>query len=67
MVEKIKKLCAERGISICALEKECGLANGTVARWDKVRPSVDRAAKVAAYFGISVETLIEEREKGTDL
>ena len=63
MVENIKKLCAERGISLRQLEAACGLSYGTICRWDENRPSVDKAAKVAAYFGISVETLIEEREQ----
>ena len=62
MVENIKKLCAGRGISLRQLEAACGISYGTICRWDENRPSVDRAAKVAAFFGISLETLLNEKQ-----
>ena len=60
MVEKIKDLCKDRNLSIAALERECELSNGTVCKWDDMRPSVDRIAKVARYFDKPIEYFLEE-------
>ena len=35
LVEKVKKLCEERGISVPKLEKELGFGNGAIYNWDK--------------------------------
>lgn len=59
MLEEIKSLCAERGISICELEKACGLGTRTVYRWGKTSsPSIDKVKKVADYLGVSVDSLV---------
>lgn len=63
MVENIKKLCAGRGISLRQLEAACGLSYGTICRWDENRPSVDKAAKVAQFFHVTLETLLDAHEK----
>lgn len=60
MLNKIKKLCAERKESISDLERACGLGPRTVYRWDKVKPSVDKVAAVASHFGVSIDYLLSE-------
>lgn len=60
MLKKIKKLCAERKESISDLERACGLAQRTVYRWDKVKPSVDKVAAVAEHFGVSIDELLRD-------
>lgn len=60
MVRKIRELCSANNISIMALEKACGLGNGTIARWDNMRPSVDKIAAVARYFHKPIEYFIED-------
>lgn len=59
---KIRQLCNDRNISITVLEKECGLANGTVCKWQdqNQRPRVDTVKAVADYFGVTVDELIKE-------
>lgn len=52
-------MCAGRGISIAALEKAVGLANGTIGRWDRSSPTVANAKKVADYFGCTVDELLK--------
>lgn len=59
MVDKIRKLCAENNLSLRALEREMGFANGTIANWDKNRPSVDKVAAVAKRFGKPMEYFVE--------
>ena len=58
--EKISRLCRERKISIARLEREVGLGNGVIAGWDKSIPRFDTVKKVAAYFGMSADELMEE-------
>lgn len=57
-LKRIKQLASERGISISKLEKETGLANATIRKWETSNPQIDTLVKVARYFGVSVEELI---------
>ena len=61
ILEKIESLCKRRGITIAKLEKECGIGNGTVARWDKSFPRTDNLKKVADFLGVSIEFLLEKK------
>ena len=54
----IKFLCEKKNISTRKLETELGFAHGTIGVWDKSRPSIDRVAAVADYFGVSVDYLL---------
>ena len=57
--ERIEILCDGKGIgSISALEKELGFGSGTILKWDRQTPSADKLAKVADYFGCSVDYLL---------
>lgn len=63
MLEKIRELCHERGISIYKLEKELGFGNGTIGKWTKGIPNYSRVKAVADYFEIPVSELTGEAEK----
>lgn len=56
--KNIVKLCKDRGISIAKLERETGLGNGTIGRWEKSSPSVNSAKKVADFFGVTLDSLM---------
>lgn len=56
--KRIAQLCAEKGISISRLERETGISNGTISRWEKSSPTAENLAKVADYFGTSVDYLM---------
>ena len=60
LYQNIVVLCKGKGISISKLEKETGLGNGTVGRWEKSSPSVENVKKVADYFNVSVDYLISQ-------
>ena len=60
ILKKISKLCKERGISIAKLERETGISNGTIGRWDTSSPNVNNLAAVANYFGVSIDSLVKE-------
>ncbi len=68
LLTKIKILCVERNTSMSAVEKELGIGNGTISRWDAVVPSGDKLVKVADYFGVSIDYLLDrtnEKSPGT--
>lgn len=63
MVERIKDLCASRGIRLANLEKTLGFANGSLAKSDEKIQSA-RLWSIAQYFGVSMEYLLTGSEAG---
>lgn len=61
--QNIKRICSEKKISISKLEKDVGLGNGTVGKWQTVTPRVDSIQLVATYLGIPLAELIAEQEQ----
>lgn len=58
ITERLRMRCKEKGTSFNALEKELGLGNGTIRRWDEKVPGVDKAQLVANRLEISLEWLV---------
>ncbi|MDU7338574.1 MAG: helix-turn-helix transcriptional regulator [Clostridium sp.] len=63
LVDKIKKLCDERGETLASLERELGFGNGTIRRWDVTVPSGDKLTKVADFFSVSIDFLLNREQK----
>ena len=53
----LKKLRAERGISLRDLEKQVGISHNTLALYEKEHtvPSVENGFAIAEYFGLPLE------------
>jgi len=63
---KLKKLCDERGISTYKACTDIGLNRAAVAKWKNGSiPSGSTATKLAAYFGVSVDYLLDNESKNT--
>jgi transcriptional regulator with XRE-family HTH domain len=60
ILERIRALCAERGVTIKQLERETGISNGIIAKWGDSNPRVDNAKAVADFFGVTVDDLLKE-------
>lgn len=58
LYDKIKEICKKNGVSVSAVEKEAGLSNGTISKWNESSPSVDNLKAVANVLKIKVERLI---------
>lgn len=60
--ENVKRLCAERNITVMELEKACGIANGTVGKWAlrNSSPRVETLLRVASYFDVSMDELVRK-------
>lgn len=63
LYEKIKELAASEKMSIRQLEEKLGYGNGTINRWRKATPGVDKIRKVADFFGVSVDSLLDREVK----
>ena len=62
---KIRQMCSDRNITIAELERETGIGNGVISRWDTLNPRVDRLKLVADYFGVSMDELLKPSDDGT--
>ncbi len=61
--ERVEKLRKERGISSQGkLEKELGFSNGSISKWKKSAPTPERLQKIATYFDVSLEYLLNGDE-----
>ncbi|MBC1286904.1 helix-turn-helix transcriptional regulator [Listeria booriae] len=58
LLERIKNLCKERGISVSDLERKLDFPNNTVYQWKARVPGMDKLQKVADYFNVSIDYLI---------
>lgn len=57
--ERIKRLCAKKGITIAKLESDLGFGNASIKKWEKMSsPSIDKVVKVATYFDVSMDYLM---------
>lgn len=58
---KIKEICESKGISVASVEREAGLKNGAISKWDSNTPLATNLHSVAKVLGVSVEDLLEEK------
>ncbi len=63
ILDHIYSLCKEKNVSIARLEREIGIGNGTIGRWDVSSPSVKNVKAVADYFGVTVDYLVSDAPK----
>lgn len=59
LYDKVKALCIERGITIARLEREAGIANGTIDGWTDGFPNIRSLKLVADVLQVSVDELID--------
>ena len=58
--EKVKRLAKERNISINQLEKKLEFSSSTISKWNNSNPTSSKLRKVALFFDVSMEYLLEE-------
>ena len=59
-----KDLCRKKGVTPSEVSRATGVATSTLTEWKKGRyvPKADKLAKIADYFGVSVEYLMTGAE-----
>lgn len=60
--ERIEELRKASGLSQGKLEKELGFSNGSISKWKNSTPKYERLQKIAQYFGVTVEYLMDGKE-----
>lgn len=61
MIERIRYLCSEHGITFAGLEKALSFANGSIAKTNE-KTQISRIKTIADYFNVSVDYLITGTE-----
>lgn len=56
--DTIKEVCKEKGITIASVEKKANLSNGTISKWNKSSPTVDKLQAVAVVLKVKIEKLL---------
>lgn len=56
--DRVKELANEKKLSLPTLEAELGFGNGTITKWDKSTPNADKLNKVAQYFHVTMDYLL---------
>lgn len=63
LYQRIKLLCAEKGISINKLESTLGLGLSSIQKWKTATsPSIEKIMKIANYFDVSLDYLVGRQE-----
>lgn len=65
IVYRIKQEIKAHNTTIAAVERELGLGNGTISKWDKQSPSCNNMLKLANYLNCSVDYLLNGGEKNS--
>ena len=60
LVDNIRRLCKERGLSVTEFEKQAGIGNGLVGKWATRSPTVDSLKKVMTFFDVSIDELLSD-------
>ena len=63
---RLKALCDEKGISVYRACTEIGLNRSAVAKWKNGgKPNGSTAAKLAEFFGVTTDYLLEQTDEKT--
>lgn len=60
--DRIKKLAERQGKRIVDVESDLGMSKNYLYKWKKSVPTSDKLARVADYFGVSVDYLLGRDE-----
>lgn len=60
MLNKIKQLAKERGLTIVQVEQNCGIGQRSIYNWDANVPAVDKVKRVADFFGVTIDELMND-------
>lgn len=59
----VKTVASKNGKSIYRIERDLGIGNGTIARWDASIPRADTLQNVADYLGVTPQYLFSLAKK----
>ena len=56
----VKRYAKMQKIPIYLIERQAGLGNGCISKWNTSSPSAEKLKRVADVLGITVDTLLKE-------
>lgn len=62
LVTSIKKHADRAEKTIDQIEREAGLSERTIRRWDDHSPSIDKVFRVAKVLGCTVDDLVKDED-----
>ena len=62
LTERIRILCEGKNTNFAALERTLDIGQGTIRKWDRVSPGLDKLQKVAEFFNVSLDYLVGRNE-----
>lgn len=58
LYDRIKAVCAEKGMSVAQLERELGYVKGKIGKMNDSSPSVETASAISDRLGVSLDYLV---------
>lgn len=58
ILDKVKILCKNKGVSQRKMEQDIGISNGASSKWGTSSPSIEIVQKLSNYFGVSINYLV---------
>ena len=58
IVDRLQTIAKKRGTTFKQLEREIGLGNGTLRRWEEQSPRLDKLTMVADFLQVSLDYLV---------
>lgn len=58
--EKVYGIVEERGLKLTKVAEKAKVSRDTIARWDKVSPTLDKLQSVADALEVDIVTLIKD-------
>lgn len=59
---RIKELADKKKVTFAEIERNTGISNGQIRRWDTSSPKIENIKKVADYFDVSTDYLLGRSE-----
>lgn len=63
--DAIYAICREKAVAVTKVEKDLGWSQGTIRRWEKNIPSIEKVVAVADYLGVSVDAVCGRKTEET--
>lgn len=60
LYENIKAIAKEKKIPIYKIEEELEISQGSICKWNEIKPSYDKVLRVAQILDVSVEELVRK-------
>lgn len=67
LVDRIRNICKQKGISIAQMEKDLKWSQGLISRWTKNSPSVYKIMDVVRYLDVGYEELLGQINLAEDI